>query len=313
MNIAYVNHRRTRLGCPFIVFASALPIEVFGHVLYACIGKRPYWCARSRRTRGLRSRPVSGPCPSVPYAAARCFWPGPRGSGRPRLRASSAVRIRLSAMPCMPVTSAGSQWMTSPDPAEAREKTRRDRLLQRAMAQPSWALGFRDEGWWSRLAQPDQPGWTDAEATPKLQALTPPPDDSDPKALACDGLLVRPGPPPTDQRWRRFVVERPVSAVTLALLAWCSTQLAIQGFTAVLLSWDHASWHRSPAVRHWLQQHNQQVKRGADGVRLVVCRLPSKSPWLNPIEPTWVHGQRAVSEADRRLSAAELEARVSDY
>jgi transposase len=66
-------------------------------------------------------------------------------------------------------------------------------------------------------------------------------------------------------------------------------------------------------VRRWLRHHHQQVKRGAVGVRLVVCRLPSKSPWLNPIEPTWIHRKRAVSQADRLLSAAELEARVHAY
>jgi transposase len=113
--------------------------------------------------------------------------------------------------------------------------------------------------------------------------------------------------------WLRFVAGRPVSAVTIAFLAWCSAQLAAQGFTALVLIWDNASWHRSQAVRHWLRQHNQQVKRGAPGVRIVVCHLPSKSPWLNPIEPKWVHGKRAVSEPDRLLSAAELEARVHAY
>ena len=41
--------------------------------------------------------------------------------------------------------------------------------------------------------------------------------------------------------------------------------------------------------------------------------LPSKSPWLNPIEAKWVHGKRNVSEADRLLSADELEARVCAY
>jgi transposase len=181
------------------------------------------------------------------------------------------------------------------------------------MAQPSWALGFGDEVWWSRVAQPDQHGWTDADTTHKLQELTPPPDDPDPKALACYGLLVRPGPQQADQMWLRFVAGRPVSAVTIAFLAWCSAQLAAQGFTALLLIWDNASWHCSQAVRRWLRQHNQQVKRGTLGVRLVVCRLPSKSPWLNPIEPKWIHGKRAVSEADRLLSAAELEARVYAY
>ena len=113
--------------------------------------------------------------------------------------------------------------------------------------------------------------------------------------------------------WLRFVTGRPVSAVTIEFLAWCSAQLAAQGFTALLLIWDNASWHRSQAVRHWIRQHHQQVKRGAEGVRLVVCHLPSKSPWLNPIEPKWVHGKRAVSEPDRLLTAVELEARVYTY
>ena len=104
-----------------------------------------------------------------------------------------------------------------------------------------------------------------------------------------------------------------MSAVTIDFLAWCSAQLVAQGFTALLLIWDNASWHRSHAVRHWIRQHNRQVKQGAVGVRVVVCQLPSKSPWLNPIEPKWVHGKRAVSEADRLLSADELEARVYAY
>ena len=181
------------------------------------------------------------------------------------------------------------------------------------MAQPTWALGFGDEVWWSRLAQPDQHCWTDAEATHKLQELTPLTDDPAPKALACYGLLARPGPQQADQMWLRFVAGGPVRAVTIDFLAWCSAQLAAQGFTALLLIWDNASWHRSHAVRHWLRQHHQRVKRGAPGVRIVGCWLPSKSPWLNPIEPKWVHGKRAVSEPDRLLSAEELEARVYAY
>lgn len=111
----------------------------------------------------------------------------------------------------------------------------------------------------------------------------------------------------------RFVDGRPVSTVTIDFLAWCSTQVGARGVTALLLIWDNASWHRSHAVRHWLRQHNQQIKQGALGVRLIVCSLPSKSPWLNPIEPKWVHGKRAVSEADKLLSADELEARVYAY
>ena len=185
--------------------------------------------------------------------------------------------------------------------------------MARARTPPTGALGCGDAVWWSRLAQPNQPCWTDTEGTPKLQELTPTTEDTDPKALACYGLLVRPEPQPADQRWRRFVAGRPVRAVTIDFLAWCSAPLAAQGCTALRLIWDHASWHRSHAVRPGVRQHHQQVKQGGAGVRLVVCHFPSTSPWLNPIEPQWVHGKRAVSEPDRLRRAAALAARVYAY
>ena len=121
---------------------------------------------------------------------------------------------------------------------------------------------------------------------------------------------MRPQPQQAEQMWRRFVTGRPVRAVTMACLAWGGAQLAAQGFTALRLIWDHASWQRSQAVRPGIRQPNQQGNRGAGGGRVVVGPLPSKSPWLNPIDPTWVHGKRAISEPDRLLSADALEARV---
>jgi hypothetical protein len=137
------------------------------------------------------------------------------------------------------------------------KKNRRDRLIQRARTQPTWALGFGDEVWWSRLAQPNQHCWTEAETTHTLQELSPPMDDPDPKALACNGLLLRLGPQQQPHPMGlRCVTGRPVSAVTSDFLSWCSAQLAAQGFTALVLIWDHASWHRSHAVRHWMRQHH---------------------------------------------------------
>jgi len=111
----------------------------------------------------------------------------------------------------------------------------------------------------------------------------------------------------------RFVSGRPVSAVTIDFLAWTCERLAVQGITGLLLIWDNASWHKSEQVRSWIGLHNRAVKQRGKGVRIVVCLLPSKSPWLNPIEPKWVHGKRAVSEPERLLSADELEARAYAY
>jgi transposase len=82
------------------------------------------------------------------------------------------------------------------------------------------------------------------------------------------------------------------------------------GKTALLLVWDNASWHISREVQTWIAGHNRAVKLGAAAVRLVVCRLPIKSPWLNPIEPKWVHGKRRIVEPTRLLTMAELETRV---
>ena len=48
-------------------------------------------------------------------------------------------------------------------------------------------------------------------------------------------------------------------------------------------------------------------------MRIVACRLPVKSPWLNPIEPKWAHGKRAVAEPERLLTAQEVKDRVCDY
>jgi hypothetical protein len=52
------------------------------------------------------------------------------------------------------------------------------------------------------------------------------------------------------------------------------------------------------------------VRETGRGVRVVPCLLPVKSPWLNPIEPKWVHGKRKVVEPARLLAARELAERV---
>ena len=204
-------------------------------------------------------------------------------------------------------------WINSPDPEYARKKARRDRLIRLAERNEDLLLGFLDEVWWSRLARPRLFAWQDVAAPLRLVEQTVPADDGDPKALACYGLLARSWAADgqrTDALWLRFVEGRPVSAVTTEFLAWCAEQTAALGKRAVLLIWDNASWHESQIVRRWLREHNRQVKQTGHGVRLLVCFLPVKSPWLNPIEPKWLHGKKRVAEPDRLLSAAELAERV---
>ena len=169
-------------------------------------------------------------------------------------------------------------------------------------------MGYEDETWWSRLARPALHTWTAGDPL-RLTQGTVAKDDSDPKALACYGLLVRPGDDSPEEVWLRFVEDRPVSAITTAFLDWCCDRLAAAGMTTLVLIWDNAAWHVSQAVRRWLRAHNRRAHREG-GVRLVPCLLPTKSPWLNPIEPKWMHGKRRIVEPARLLTARELEDRV---
>jgi DDE superfamily endonuclease len=185
--------------------------------------------------------------------------------------------------------------------------------MRLAASHPTWALGFEDEVWWSRLARPALHSWGDADQPLRLVEQPVAKTDPDPKALACYGLLVRWAQPADgwhESTWLRFISGRPVSAPTTDFLAWCGARLAAAGKEALLLGWDNAPWHVSQAVRRWIREHNRQVKQTGQGVRIVNCYLPLKSPWLNPIEPKWVHGKRRVVEAAGRLTAAELSGRV---
>ena len=189
-------------------------------------------------------------------------------------------------------------------------------MIALARQHPEYALGFQDEVWWSRMTQPSLHAWAGEGEVLRLIEQTPEKDDPDRKALACYGLLVScPAAPETlrEQVWLRFVEKRPVSGVTTQFLDWCCEKLQRLGKTALLMPWDNASWHVSKEVCEWVQAHNRVVRQTGQGVRIVPCYLPTKSPWLNRIEPHWVHGKRNVVEPAGLLTAQELADRVCAY
>jgi hypothetical protein len=122
-----------------------------------------------------------------------------------------------------------------------------------------------------------------------------------------------PDDPIREQMWLRFVNGRPVSDLSTQFLDWCCEQLSAQGKCSWLLIWDNASWHKSLIVRTWIREHNRQVKLTGEGVRILPFRLPTQSPWLNPIEPKWVHGKRAVVEPNGLLSSQQLAQRICSH
>jgi transposase len=171
-------------------------------------------------------------------------------------------------------------------------------------------LGFEDEVWWSRVALPSLHSFSEKGKPLRQVQQSVAKDDPDPKALSCYGLFL----PELEETWLRFVDGRPVSGITTQFLQWCSKKLAERGKKVLVLVWDNASWHISKEVRTWIDEHNRGVKKSANerGVRIIRCQLPKQSPWLNPIEPRWVHGKRRVMEADGLLTAHELVERVCE-
>jgi hypothetical protein len=112
-----------------------------------------------------------------------------------------------------------------------------------ASRQSTWAIGFLDEVWWSRLALPRLSAWQDSDHPVHLVEQCWQKGDPDPKALACYGVLWQEGTPQDPQRdqiWLRVVTGRPESRISTQFLEWCCTRLAQQGKTSWLLIWDNA-------------------------------------------------------------------------
>jgi transposase len=219
-----------------------------------------------------------------------------------RRLSSEAVRCNLERMGIN--WKRARVWMTSPDPQYSIKKARRDRLINLAAKHPDWVLGFEDEVWWSRLAQPKMHAWTDGDPM-KVQVLQADNNDHDPDAICCYGILRN----DTQKVMLRFVEDRPLGDVTIQFLAWVCGILLAEGKRVLIVVWDEPSWHKAEAVSGWVREHNERSK----GVKVVICELPVASPWLNNIEPCWTHAKKAVMEPDRKLTAQEITNRVCSY
>lgn len=151
---------------------------------------------------------------------------------------------------------------------------------------PDTLLLWQDECWFSRFAQPHVQDWDGLH----LQQREPAHNETH-KALACYGAVRQ----DTGQMHLAFCPGQPNSRYTVQFLSQLLRVARAEQKRLLIVIWDHASWHKSSPVRSWIREHNQQAKQN-DDVRLLAWLLPKKAPWLNPIEPHWLHGKRAVLE-----------------
>lgn len=164
-----------------------------------------------------------------------------------------------------------------------------------------------DECWFSRFAQPQAKAWSLTHHPLKLIQREPRSGETT-QALACFGavrqdtgqvlLSLSQGQPNSVQMWL-FI---------MGLLAIARQEEKC----LVVIIWDNASWHKSKDLRHWIRAYNRAAKRAGEP-RLLTHLLPVKSPWLNPIEPRWVHAKRAICEPNGPLTVMELRRRLCSH
>jgi transposase len=170
------------------------------------------------------------------------------------------------------------------------EKKRRDRLVRWVKGRSDALLLWEDECWFSRFAQPTVKTWAGRKQPLRLAQRTPSAQAPD-KALACYGALCD----DTRQVYLHFTWGQPDSEATIDYLQRLLALARGRRKHFLVIVWDNASWHLSRKVRAWLVSYKQQAKTTGD-VRLLVSYLPSRSPWLNPIEPHWTHAKRQTLE-----------------
>lgn len=171
-------------------------------------------------------------------------------------------------------------WLTSPDPHYALHKSQRDRLLALAWAAPDGAAVWVDQSWFARWPYRYR-AWAARRKGPRVAQRWG-------EAVQTTALYAA----LEDQRqesWLGWSEGQPNTTNTLRFLEELLAHHCAQGRRFIVLLWDRAPWHTSQGTRRWIRQYNHRAKR--EGLtRLLVCYLPTRSPWLMPLEAVfgWV-------------------------
>ena len=163
----------------------------------------------------------------------------------------------------------------------------------------------QDESWFSRFKQPKMHTFAEKDAPLRLVERPPKPDEND-KAIACFGAVCH----QTSERFFYFADGQPNSEKTILMLQALIAVAQSRHKRVLVIIWDRATWHKSKRLKAWVHNHNRQAKKEPNEVRLLLCLLPSKSPWLNPMEPIWLHVKRKVVQPDGDLSVKVLKQRL---
>jgi transposase len=176
-------------------------------------------------------------------------------------------------------------WITSDDPHYQHKKARRDAILAWAKRDPSILVMFQDESWFS--GTPKAVGQYGQRGQPRMAAVAKP-------AHKCKGAWVLYAAlEVVSGQVQRYYAPRCNQTYVRQQLEALLAQAQAADKRVLVVIWDNASWHTAKALRRWYYRYNQVAKRTGQ-VRLLLVALPSRSPWLNPLEPIFGQAKRRI-------------------
>ena len=116
--------------------------------------------------------------------------------------------------------------------------------------------------------------------------------------------------PPSGHTRVLCVNGQPNGERTWTFLRWLLRDAARRGKRWLLVIWDNASWHK--CLRGWASAYNRDAARRGE-TRLMLFFLPTRSPWLNPIEPRWMQCKRAIYSEETTPTVHQLTQSIHDY
>jgi transposase len=193
------------------------------------------------------------------------------------------------------------EWLTSPDPLYALRKSQRDRLLAMARTAPDGAAVWLDQSWFVRWPYRFR-NWVHKDDLLRVAKRWNEEVDTTALYAALDDE--------TQEAFLRWAEGQPNSEVTVQFLEALMAYWTKKGKRFIVLFWDKASWHTSKRTQNWIRAYNRRAKRKGL-TRLIVCQLPTRSPWLMPLEPIFgwtkhqVLGDRLFETVDELQAAVE--------
>jgi hypothetical protein len=166
------------------------------------------------------------------------------------------------------------EWLTSPDPHYGLRKHQRDRLLTLARNAPDGAAVWLDQSWFVRWPYRFW-AWAPHDAPPRVAKRWNEAVDTTALYAALDDE--------TQEAFLSWSPGQPNSEVTMEFLEALMAYWTQKGKRFMVLLWDKAPWHTSGRIRQWIRNYNRRAKR--EGLtRLIMHHLPTRSPWLMPLE-----------------------------